>query len=217
MRRESLSKAGKLGGTAPKHKWTDAERDIVRRDYNGMNQSADDIAQRLGVTRCAVKGQVQKLGLAMQKSPPWTPKELELLAEFIHRYSVIGVARRLHRSPNSVKVKATRLKLQLRARDDWFTKKEASEILGVGHKKVQFWIDNGALIATWHNGTKPQKNGMAMWHIELKDLRKFIVNHSEELLGRNVDIQQIVWIVANEAPTVRGASRKGEDDGESKN
>jgi len=194
---EVLSQAGKKGGKALKHKWTEEEQEIVRRDYNGKNQSADDIAQRLGVTRCAVKGQVQKLGLAMQKSPPWTEKELERLQELIHRHSTTTIAKMLHRSSNAVKVKATRLKLQLRTRDDWFTKREVGEILGVDHKKVQSWIDSGALIATYHNGKRPQKNGMNMWHFELKDLRNFIVNYSEELLGRNVDIQQIVWILGS--------------------
>jgi len=201
MRRELLSQAGIKGGVAPKHKWTDAERGIARRDYRGTDQSADEIAQYLGVTKWAVKGQLAKMGLLQQKSPPWAEKELERLAQLIHRYSIIGVAHRLHRSPNAVKVKATRLKLQLRTRDDWFTKKEVAEILGVEHKKVQSWINSGALIATYHNGRKPSKLGMAMWHIELKDLRKFIINYSEELLGRNVDVQQIVWIVANDPPT----------------
>lgn len=197
MRKELLSIAGKRGGIAPKHKWTIDEQDIVRRDYDGTNQGADRIASKLGVTRCAVKGQVQKMGLAMQKSPPWTEQEIEKLADLIHKYSIIGVARRLHRSPNAVKVKATRLKLRLRTRDDWFTKKEATEILGVEHKKVQSWIDKGALIASYHNGHKPQKNGMAMWHIEMKDLRKFVTQYADELQGRNVDIQQIAWLLSS--------------------
>lgn len=179
-----------------KHTWTDEERDIIRRDYNGTDVNAERIAAKLGVTRNAVKGQVQKMGIAMQKSPPWTEQELEKLSELIHRHSVTQVAKILHRSPNAVKVKATRLKLGLRTRDDWFTKREVSEVCGVDHKKVQSWIDAGILTATWHNSHRPQKNGMNMWHIELKDLKNFIINHSGELLGRNVDIQQIVWIVS---------------------
>ena len=179
-----------------KHTWTDVERDIVRRDYNGTNASAERIATKLNVTRNAVKGQVQKMGIAMQKSPPWTEDELEQLADLVHRYPITQIAKKLHRSPNAVKIKATRLKLGLRIRDDWFTKKEVAEICGVDHKKVQSWIDSGALKAAWHTERKPQKNGMAMRHIELADLREFIVNYSGELLGRNIDIQQIVWIVA---------------------
>lgn len=190
-----LIKAGEKGGQAPKHEWTDEERDIVRRDYGGTNASAQRIASRIGVTFCAVKGQVQKMGIAQQKSPPWTLEELEKLSELIHKYSITGVAKKLHRSPNAVKIKATRLKLGLRARDGWYTKREVCEILGVDHKWVQVRINSGVLRASWHSERKPQKGGMACWHIEEADLRKFIINHCEELLGRNVDLQQIIWIV----------------------
>jgi len=179
-----------------KHKWSEEDRSIVRRDYEGTNASARRIADRLGVTFNAVKAQVQIAGIAMQKSPPWTEKELERLRELIHKHSVTQVAKMLHRSTNAVYVKATRLKLGLRTRDDWFTKREVSEICGVDHKKVQVWIDRGDLIATYHNDKRPQKNGMSMWHIALKDLRNFLINNAGNLLGRNTDIQQIIWIIS---------------------
>lgn len=201
--KEMLSLAGIKGGQAPKHRWTEEELEIVRRDYRGTIASAQEIADRLGVTKYAVKGQVQKLGIAMQKSPDWTTKELEMLRELIHKHSVPQIAKRLHRSPNAVKIKATRLKLGLRCRTDWYTKREVCEILGVDHKKVQSWIDSGAIEATWHNGRKPQKNGMSMWHITTDSLRRFLIRYSGELLGRNVDIQQIVWIVAGDMATYR--------------
>ena len=197
MIRSQLSKAGKNGGSAAKHKWQQYEIDIVRRDYKGTNKSADIIASNLGVTRCAVKGQVQRLGIAMPKSPRWTNEELEMLEELIPRYSIRTIAKRMHRSLNAVSVKAKRLKLRRRAREGWYTKKEVSEICGVDHKKVQTWIDSGSLKASYHNGHRPQKNGMAMWHIEEIDFREFLLNYSGELLGRNVDIQQIIWIVSD--------------------
>lgn len=194
---EVLSKAGVRGGNALKHRWTDEERAIVCRDYKGTNASAQTIANELGVTLFAVKGQCAKLGIQQQKSPPWTPEELERLEELVHRYSVTEVAKKLHRSPNAVKIKATRLKLKLRLRDDWYTKKDVTEICGVDHKKAQRWIDQGVLKASWHNGHRPAKAGMAMWHIEARDLRQFIINYSGELLARNVDIQQIVWLLTD--------------------
>jgi len=45
-----------------KHHWIDEELEFVRRDYKGTNKSAEEIALNLGVTKWAVKGQVQKLG-----------------------------------------------------------------------------------------------------------------------------------------------------------
>jgi predicted DNA-binding ArsR family transcriptional regulator len=87
------------------------------------------------------------------------------------------------------------LKLHLRSRDDWYTKKEVCEILGVDHKRVQSYIDNGLLTASYHNGHKPGKLGMAMWHIERKDLSSFIRKYCDEFTGRNVDLTQIVEIL----------------------
>jgi len=191
----TLSEAGIKGGSAHKHYWTDEERSIVIRDYDGTNKTSQKIAANLGVTLFAVKGQAAKLGIQQQKSPDWTEKELEKLAELIHQYSITQVAKRLHRSPNAVKIKATRLKLGLRTRDGWFTKREVSEICGVDHKKVQGWIDRDLLKASYHNGVKPSKNGMNMWHIKEADLRDFIINNSGQLLGRNVDLQQIIWLL----------------------
>lgn len=195
---KDLSAAGAKGGKSPKHKWTDEERKIVRRDYKGTNASAQEIADRLGVTQNAVKGQAAALGVMQQKSPPWTPHELVQLEELVHRYSVVEIAKKLHRSPNAVKIKATRMKLKMRLRDSWFTKKEVCEVCGVDHKKVQQWIDSGALKASWHHGKRPTQLGTAAWHIEAIDLRLFIIKHSGELLGRNVDIQQIVWLLSGQ-------------------
>jgi len=197
MNREQLSVAGKRGGGAVKHHWQVWEQDIVRREYQGTNQSADLIAIQLGVTRYAVKGQVAKLGLAMDKSPRWTERDLGILEDLAGRYSIETISRRLHRSRNAIAVKLKRLKLSRRSRDGWFTKTEVAEICGVDHKKVQQWIDSEVLRASYHNGSRPQKNGMAMWHIETRDLRDFLMTYSSELLGRNTDIQQIIWIVTD--------------------
>jgi len=201
--------AGVKGGQAPKHRWTEEEEEIVRREYKGTNASARWIADYLShltgerITIWAVKGKAAALGILKQKSPPWTPDELERLQLLIHKHPIPQIAKRLGRSCNAVKVKATRLKLGLRTRDDWYTKRDVCEILGVDHHKVQAWIDRGALVATWHSDRKPQRNGMAMWHITTEALRSFIIRHCGELMGRNVDIQQIVWIIAGDMKVYR--------------
>lgn len=199
-RRETLQKAGIKAGNAPKHRYTEEERDFIRTNYNGTYLSAQFIAERLGVTPFGVKGQVQRMGLAMQKSRPWTDKELKELGELVHRYSIHEIAKKLRRSLNAVKIKATRLGMKLRIHYGWFTKKDCCEILGVDHHKAQEWIDNGLLKATWHSGRKPQARGMAMWHVEINELRRFIIENAEILQGRNVDIQQIVGILAAVEP-----------------
>lgn len=195
--KQQLSAAGIKGGSQPKHKWTDEESSIVLRDYQGTNASAQEIGDRLGVTKWAVKGQAARLGILLQKSPDWTPAEIQQLEQLIPRHPIGEIAKKLHRSSNAVKIKATRLKLKLSARDQWYTKMEACQICGVDHKKMQQWIDSGALVASWHYGTKPCRKGRSDWHIEAKDLRTFIIKYCGELLGRNVDLQQIVWLLVD--------------------
>jgi len=190
-----LSAAGKRGGAARKHRWTEEERDIVRRDYRGTNASARPIAARLGVTIWAVKGQVQKLGIAMEKSPDWTTEEENQLAELITRFAPITIAKKLHRSLNAVVVKAKRLGLSRRTRDGWYTMRDVCEILGVDHHLVGRWIGSGALKASWHTEVEPGKLGGAKWHIEESDLRQFIIGHCCELMGRNVDLFTVVHIL----------------------
>ena len=190
-----LVQAGIKGGNAHKHKWTDEERGIVCREYDGTNKTAQRIAGNLGVTFNAVKGQACKMGIMINKSPDWTESEMERLAEMITVYAPITIAKRLHRSVNAVVLKSKRMGLSRRARDGWFTKKEVSEIMGVDHKKIQGYIDIGDLKASYHTEVKPQKNGGACWHIKQADLIDFIKANANAFLGRNVDLVMIIWLL----------------------
>ncbi len=197
MNRELCSKGGKIGGVRPKHRWADEEREIVRLMYRQDNESAKAIAQRLGVSLSAVKGQVQLLGLAKRTGRKnWDNGQDDRLRELLSHYAPCTVARKMGRSINSVVVRANRLGLSRRSREGWYTKREVMEILGVDHKRIQSFIDKGFLKATWHNGHRPNKKGLAMWHIERGDLRKFICRYPQEFNGRNVDLVQMVDVLA---------------------
>jgi len=192
-----LADAGIKGGSAPKHKWTEEERNIVRRDYTHTLQSAIEIGQRLGVTAFAVKGQVSMMGLGNHNNRhPWTPAEEVKLEQLLGRWGPRTVAKKMHRSLNSVVVKATRLHISRRDRDGWFTKRDVCEILGVDHKWVQTRIDTGAIKAYYHHGARPSQLGMRAWHIEEADLKEFIRRYPQELIARNLDMIMIVDILA---------------------
>jgi len=171
------------------HIWTEDERGIVRLHYNGTRESIESIMAILNVSRYAVKGQVQFLGLAMQKEPNWTEHELEYIRANYTQQSCRVMAHHLKRSINAVKIKATRMHLSLRAREGWYDKMDVCEMLGVDHHKVQAWIDRGDLKVSWHDPeSKPNAKGSAMWHIEAADLKDFVVCHCCELQGRNIDL-----------------------------
>jgi len=126
----------------------------------------------------------------------WTSQEKEILAGLIPQYCVRVIAKKMHRSINSVVVMATRLNASRRYREGWFTKKEVCEILGHDHKWVQARIDSGALKATYHYGERPTQRGMSAWHIQEADLVEFIRRYPQELVGCNIDIIMIVEILA---------------------
>uniref|UniRef100_A0A6M3KJQ6 Putative DNA binding, helix-turn-helix domain containing protein n=1 Tax=viral metagenome TaxID=1070528 RepID=A0A6M3KJQ6_9ZZZZ len=181
------------------HHWTAEELEIVRRDYDGTGVGAQRIADRLGVTVHAVHGKIQFLGVARNTGRrAWTQREEELLAEYIGKYAISTIARKMNRSLNSVVVKAKRLRLSLRARDGWFTKTEVCEILGVDHHWVQRRIDSGELKAGWNSDCKPQRSGAAYWRITTDSIRQFIVEHANELTGRNIDLVMIVHLLNGE-------------------
>jgi len=177
------------------HEWTPAELELVWLHYNGTRESVKLLSKLTGASFYGVKGQVMRLGLARVKPSNWSPEELKYLADNIHRKSVKTISREMGRSINAVKVKATRLHYRLREHHGWYTKKEVAEICGVDHKKVQEWFDGGYLKAIYHfPDRKPTRNGSAMWHIEKADFAAFLKAHCQELLGRNVDLVQILTI-----------------------
>ncbi len=180
------------------HKWTDDERDIIRRDFKHTRKSCQELAARLGVTEYGVRGQVTTMGIAKSDDRhPWdSPQEKEKLAKLIPHYCPRAIARMMHRSLNSVVVMAKRLNYPRRYREGWFTKREVCEILAHDHKWVQRRIDSGALKATCHYEHRPTQKGMSAWHIEEHDLVQFIRKCPQELMGCNIDIILIVELLA---------------------
>jgi hypothetical protein len=187
-----------------KRRWTEQDRDTVRSDYKGTDASAREIAQRLGRTMVAVKCQVKLLGIGRRTDRHrWDPQQDEQLRRLLPRYAALTVARRLGRSVNSVVVHSKRLGIHRRIHDGWYTENDVCEILGVNHHWIRRRIDSGALRATYHNGRRPTNHGSAMWQITARALRAYIRRYPDELTGRNVDIIQIVELLAGLLPMKR--------------
>ena len=182
------------------HHWTEADDDMVRREYDGTWQSADRIALKLGVTYGAVKARTMRLGVVRSKPPDWTAKEIAFLEQYIEQQSPQWIAARLPgRSLTAVIVKSKRLNLSRRARDGWYCQREACELLGVDHRWLQARIDRGELVASYHHGDRPAQGGMKSWHIEAKALRGFVLSNLEGLRSRNVDLVGLVSLLLGES------------------
>ena len=189
------------------HRWTDEERAIIRRDFRHTHASRQELAHRLTeitgdkITEFSIAGQIAIMGIAKSDDRrQWTPKEDQKLKNLMHIDNPRVVARKMKRSINSVVVRSKRLHISRRVRDGWYTKKEVMEILGHDHHWIQRRIDSGALKARWHYDTKPGMFGGSAWHIDEKDLKEFICRYPEELAGCNIDIIQLVDIIAGVIP-----------------
>ena len=185
------------------HKWTDEERAIIRRDFKHTRESRQQLAYQLSqltgekITEFGVAGQIAIMGIAKSDDwHPWNPEEDAKLIKLIPTLCPRAVARKMHRSINSVVVRSKRLNISRRVRNGWFTKKEVMEILGHDHKWVQRRIDSGALKASFHYDHRPSQIGGSAWHIDEKDLKHFIKSYPEEIVGCNIDIIMIVEIIS---------------------
>lgn len=188
------------------HEWTDEERGIIRRSYKHTRVSRKAIAKKLGhgISEFAVAGQIAAMGIAKRTDRhPWSPQDDEKLKRLMPLHCPERIAKMMHRSKNSVIVRSQRLGIHRRNHDGWYSKKEVCEILGVDHHWLQLRIDSGALKATYHFGRRPTKFGLTMWHIEREDLKAFIRRYPEEINGYNVEMIQIVDILAGVLPTQR--------------
>jgi len=180
------------------HRWTDEERLLVKRDYRGGRASAQALADRLGVSFYAVKAQIQMMGISFQDRHYWTEEQDGQLEEYMTRHCPGKVAKLMHRSINSVVLRAKRLGISRRDRDGWYTKLDVCELLGVDHKWLQLRIDCGALKAKPHNPERPpKKDGGSFWEIKEEDLIDYIRTYPQELMGRNVDIIGLVDLLCS--------------------
>lgn len=184
-------------------KWSEDERDIIRRDYAHNKASRVELARKLTlmtgdtITAGAIRGQVTFLGLSTPRVY-WTPEEDEMLAELISKYCPSRVAKLMHRSINSIVRKAGRLRLSRKARDGWYSSRDVAYILGTSPHWVANRIKTGRLIAEAHNPSQPpSKDGVSLWHISEGDLINFICKHPQELQGRNVDMAVVVDLLSN--------------------
>jgi hypothetical protein len=192
------------------HRWTPEELDLIRVEYKGTLKSAEIIAKRISaltgdtISSQAVKKQAVNNGLTTRRCKIWDDKELEYFIKLIGKYSMKDMLRKMKaagykRTMKSLDAKLSELNMKADDRDGWYTKVEVCEILGVGRETVQKWIDSKSLKATYHHGVEPTKDcGRAYWHIEESDLRDFIIKHSMDLTGRNVDLFQIVTILMSD-------------------
>ena len=188
--------------TPPRH-WTQEELDILRGDYHQDRQSLAAVARRLAIPVSTVSRQLAAMGLSRNNDRRrWTPEEDQQLLDLVERRPLITIASAMGRSIASVAARAKYINASRKHRDRWYTLQETAAITGMNQRALLTRIGDGALRATRHNF--PQDHGHQQshgsWHIEERDLRRFIRQQPQDLSGRRVDAVQLVQVLAGLAP-----------------
>ena len=188
------------------HKWTQEEIETLRREYGTNGKTQHQLADELGISRYQVSLQVRRMGLQKRPAPaPWTSEEQHLLLELAEKKSVPQIAEIMQRPVHGVTGQLRKLNASRRNRNGWYTLKEVAGIFGMTVMFTRKFVEDGSLKATYHNGERPGRAGGKAWHIEERDLRKFIRRHPQSIQGRNVDMVQLVQILGGiEVPEQEG-------------
>jgi len=86
----------------PRHRWSEEENQVLRRDYDRKNAGA--LADAFDLPLYTIRAQLKRLKLTRVKEPPWTQEELEYLSDRTGVISDEAISRHLNRSKNALKI-----------------------------------------------------------------------------------------------------------------
>jgi len=169
-----------------KYFFDEASDRLVRGCYDSRSETIDQLSQRLGFPRWAIKRRAQILGVARTKEKPWSEKEVAYLEANLHRLSLAVLARKLGRSITGVALKAKRL--DIRKSDEGYTARSLAQAFGVDDHKVVRWVELGLIRATRRNSGRPHD----MYFIPEREVKRFVSSYPTEFDLRRVDP---VWFI----------------------
>src|SRR5216684_3651398 len=159
---DDLCHSCRLRGRSPQNKkfhWTPGLDEKLRRAYQRA-QTRTDLTYNLhliqrscGFTRVVILNRAAVLGLAFGQRRSWTNEEMEILTELAGRTTIRAIAKKLSRTPASVKAKLRQLEISARVREG-YTKDDLRLLLGVSAKSIRNWVDCGWLRVV--NGRIPE-------------------------------------------------------------
>ena len=185
----------------PRHVWTQQECDLLRLYYRGTTESRRYLAGVLKMSDSAVAGKISRMGLCKRSDrTKWSAEDDEQLKTLLPKYTVSRISKIMHRSVNAVYIRAKRLKISCRDRDDWYTLQEAAEILGMDRRWVRKRVEIGVLKASTHY-EHPRSDGYtSAYRIRRGELKNFIRRYPHELNAVNIDVIAVVDLLSGLLP-----------------
>lgn len=126
------------------HKWTAADDELLRSQYDGTPASKDALSARLGVTRTAVGDRIAVLHLAKRSHRYWTAEDLDWLHDHWGVLPDATVFAHLNRTKAACLLAVKRY-LHIRRKMNFYTGHELKRILGLSDAKIitRTWLRKG--------------------------------------------------------------------------
>jgi hypothetical protein len=180
------------GGRRQIYVLDDVGRRLLIEQYDGKTETIDHLMRThftpRGIPRSRVKAWACQLGLARQKEPRWTNKDLAYIERHLHKKSLGVIAKHLKRTKIAVQLKAKQLGVS--KTQEGYTMRGLMMGLGVtNHRRIELWIKQG-----WIRASRRQTENSACdyWYFSDAGIRDFIKNHPEEVDPRRADW---LWLV----------------------
>jgi len=156
-------------------------------------------AQKIRWPDWAVKRRGLELGLARTKESLWSDAELEILENYTWM-SDERIALKLRRAGFTRSAVAVHLKLKrmrYKESSDYYSAQGLASALGVDVHPVLRWIRFGYLKAKRRGTARVEVQGGDTWLILERDVRRFIIEHPEEIDLRKVDGRWFLFVITN--------------------
>lgn len=180
------------------HHWTEEDDMYIRSRYTYTIESLRELGRHFGVSENSIRQRLTRLGI-LRQSVRWSASELQYLEENYDKYPNRVLAKKLHKSVNSITAKARRLRVKKMNRDGWFTETDVAKIFGVDVGWITRRLKSGQCnleMRPFDTDKPPSQGHYNSWKISEKALRDFIRKYPEELTGCNVDFVMLVDILA---------------------
>lgn len=154
-------------------------------------------ARKIGWPHWAVKKRGRELGLARTKEKPWTERELDLLDKWAH-FTPEVIAKKMRQAGAVRTVTAIKLKLKrtgYKQGTEYYSATGLSLALGVDGHCVTRWLRLGYLRAKPKGTARIAVQGGDAWLIHEDDVRRFVVEHPDEIDLRKVDQRWFLYVI----------------------
>ena len=157
------------------------------------------LAKKVDIPHWALKKRARELGLARTKEKPWSEAELEILARYAwmsdERIRLKLKAAGYPRTATGIHLKLKRMRFK--HDPGFYSANGLAQALGIDSHAVTRWIRCGHLKAHLRGTARGEQQNGDIYLIREKDVRRFILEHPNDIDLRKVDQLWFLDLITN--------------------